>query len=97
MNGIELIAAERKEQVEKHKRTIKQDKELNKDFQLSKAAGILIENMDVLWGYDRSMITWFTPKGWDHNIWNKMCHKSYKERLIIAGALIAAEIDRISE
>jgi hypothetical protein len=32
-----------------------------------------------------------------HNvkIWNKMAFKPYKERLIIAGALIAAEIDRL--
>jgi len=42
------------------------------------------------------MVTWFTPKGWDHKIWEKMCHKNYKKRLIIAGALIAAEIDRLN-
>ncbi len=29
------------------------------------------------------------------NIFTKMCYKPYEERLIIAGALIAAEIDRL--
>ena len=32
---------------------------------------------------------------WDEDLWQKMCNKSYKDRLIIAGALIAAEIDRL--
>jgi len=36
------------------------------------------------------------PNGWDVDIYKKMRNKSYKERLIIAGALIAAELDRLS-
>lgn len=36
------------------------------------------------------------PTGWDKSIWAKMCSKSYKERLIMAGALIAAELDRLT-
>ena len=35
------------------------------------------------------------PIEWDWKVWDYMINKSYKERLIIAGALIAAEIDRI--
>lgn len=37
----------------------------------------------------------FIPYKWDKNVWSKMIVKSYKERLIIAGALIAMEIDRL--
>lgn len=36
------------------------------------------------------------PSDWDDTISLKMCSKSYKERLIIAGALIAAELDRLT-
>ena len=35
------------------------------------------------------------PAIWDMVVVQKMCQKSYKERLIIAGALIAAEIGRV--
>lgn len=87
--GIELIAIERQEQIEKHHRTIAQDKELNADKQLSFAAKILISNSRI--EQEASC-----PKGWDLTLFRKMINKGYKERLIIAGALIAAEIDRIN-
>lgn len=35
------------------------------------------------------------PSFWDKALWKRMIEKPEKERLIIAGALIAAEIDRI--
>lgn len=35
------------------------------------------------------------PENWDKAIFDKMISKPWKQRLIIAGALIAAEIDRI--
>ena len=37
-----------------------------------------------------------TPNGWDQEIWEKMIRKPHQERLIIAGALIAAELDRLN-
>jgi len=37
------------------------------------------------------------PASWDGTIVEKMCNRSYKEKLIIANALIAAEIDRINK
>lgn len=47
-SGIELIAAERQEQIEKHGRTIKSDIANNKDFQLSYAASTLCcENWEI--------------------------------------------------
>jgi len=35
------------------------------------------------------------PPGWDDEIWKRMLDQPIKQRLIMAGALIAAEIDRI--
>ena len=86
--GIELIAEERQEQIEKHGRSIERDVKENDNYQLSNAAGLLalIDNNDV---------RLLCPKGWNELHWKRMCDKSYEQRLIIAGALIAAEIDRI--
>jgi len=90
--GIELIAEERQEQIEKHRRTIEQDVKENSHYQLSTAAGMLCWVDEEDFGDDSNG---FCPVGWDSDIWNHMIGKSYKERLIIAGALIAAEIDRL--
>ena len=91
--GIELIAQERKEQIEKHGKTVKKDVELNEDYQLSSAASLLTEAIDN----DTLMVIAHDtlPKGWDLKMWQKMWDKSFAERLIIAGALIAAEYDRL--
>lgn len=88
LTGVDLILVERKEQLTKHKRTLQADREFNDVGQLSVAAGILSqkfipENLPLI------------PKNWNASIWQKMISKPYKERLIIAGALIAAEIDRV--
>jgi len=37
------------------------------------------------------------PASWDKTIIEKLCNRSYKEKLIIAKSLIAAEINRISK
>lgn len=88
--GIELIAQERKEQIEKHGRTIKRDVSENIDNQLMIAAEILSEEY-----YEYHVSTIPPPPNRDRKIWIKMLSKPYKERLIIAGAFIAAEIDRL--
>ena len=90
--GIELIAEERQEQIEKHNRTIESDIKNNGAFQLSKAAAALI-HPDFRTAKDRFRVM---PNEWDDLITLKMCRKSYEDRLVIAGALIAAEIDRIN-
>jgi hypothetical protein len=82
--GIKLIAQEREEQIEKHGRTIQSDLENNSN-------GELLEAAVVLTGLDGSK--WF-PDNWDVNLSMKMIRKSKIEKLVIAGALIAAEIDR---
>ncbi len=87
--GIELIAQEREEQIEKHGRSINKDVIENSLYQLSEAAKKLISGVDV-------PREWIAPIRWSGPIWRKMIKKSYKDRLIIAGALIAAEIDRLN-
>lgn len=97
MTGIELISQERQEQLTKHGRTVQQDKELNTEYQLTDAASALAVNMPegVEAAYIQGQLS-NPPIGWNKNKWEEMLKKPYKERLAIAGALIAAEIDRIS-
>jgi len=90
--GIELIAIERQEQIEKHGRTIEQDIINNSQFQLTEAASFLCNPETDPEDYD---IQEYLPVGWDLDLFTNICHKPYIERLIIAGALIAAEIERI--
>lgn len=91
--GIELISKEREEQIKKHSRTVDQDVRLNKKKQLVSAASALIlcDSQKEI----KAMAEYGCPQGWDKAIWSKMINKPYKERLIIAGALIAAEYDRV--
>jgi len=91
--GIELIAIERKEQIEKHGRGLRQDVLFNDNSQLAFAAKQLLENNPVLRaiGFGSS-----TPQNWEKQTWGKIYNKPYKDRLIIAGALIAAELDRLN-
>lgn len=84
MTGIELISKERSEQIEKHGYSLQMDSVLNTDYQLSYAATALLR-------FPRGG----APKGWDPIGWVKIAEKPYRERLIIAGALIAAELDRL--
>lgn len=85
MTGIELIAKERQEQIEKHGHTIEKDIIENDGNQLRWAAQGLIstieEDFSSEWEGDKAM---------------KMLAKPEIERLIVAGALIAAEIDRLN-
>ncbi len=84
--GIELIAQERQEQIEKHGRTVQDDIKYNHQQQLRVAAMRLLYSDASNAGY---------PTNWNPDIWKKMKSKDYEDRLIIAGALIAAELDRI--
>lgn len=84
--GIELISQEREEQINKHNRSIEKDVDWNYNKELSEAAWKLLSP-----DYEKS------PERWgDGSTFNKMQDKSYYDRLIIAGALIAAELDRLS-
>jgi hypothetical protein len=91
--GIELIEIERTEQIEKHGRTVEKDVKTNYLCQLSFAAAILSCPNPIQ--YMSKENNYSCPDGWSQKIWDKIRVKPYKERLIIAGALIAAEIDRL--
>lgn len=94
MTGIELIAKEREEQLTKHNRSIRSDHYINGNYELCSAASMLLYNptqespMELL----RETVL----KNWNQSILIRMDAKSYKDRLVIAGALIAAEIDRLN-
>jgi hypothetical protein len=88
--GIELIAQERKEQIEKHQYSRKHDEMINDNGQLIDAA---IQLLAV--EYNEGWDSYNTPSGWNKDIMARMINKTRRQRLIIAGALIAAELDRI--
>jgi hypothetical protein len=82
--GIDLIAKERKEQIEKHGRTIEKDVTENDNGQLKYGAVALLNSIEEDF-----------PSEWDSELCKKMMAKTELEKVIIAGALIAAEIDRL--
>jgi hypothetical protein len=81
--GIELIAEERQEQIEKHGFTIEADSHYKSD-ELKSAARYLLSDMAQDY-----------PRTWSQKYKHQFDIKSPIEKLIVAGALIAAEIDRI--
>lgn len=83
--GVELIAQERQEQLTKHNRSMEEDRTYN-------GSGELIQGATALLIQDLA----YMPLNWDGRIVLKMMDKPYMERLAIAGALIAAELDRIN-
>lgn len=87
--AIELIAIERKEQFEKHGRTVEKDLFYNDKDQMIDAAGKLTIRNPLLNG--RMLLS--APIGWDEATWQKMLLKPFKERCVIAAALLAAQID----
>jgi len=89
--GIELIAAERQEQIEKHGRTVEMDVKENYETELSYFAGLICHA-----NANSADVMSYLPPKWDKVICKHILSKPYKQRLIIAGALIAAEIDRLN-
>lgn len=88
LTGAEMIAQEREEQLTKHGRTVVADMLFN-------TRGQLIYGAMALLAKDTESNIYYFPVEWDGRICKKMYEKPYKERLIIAGALIAAELDRL--
>lgn len=91
MTGIELIAKERQEQLEKHGISIENDATYNKAYQLTEGAAILATEM---FPTSRKRFA-AMPSDWGDQQCLKMCNKPRFQRLVIAGALIAAELDKI--
>ena len=92
--GIELIAKERLEQIVKHGHTPEDDAINNTEGQFNVAVFALISDGGEEGMTDQDFMH-FLPKGWDKAKWLYLCRKSRKERLAIAGALLAAELDRM--
>lgn len=90
MTGIELIAKERKEQLEKHGISVKNDAQFNSLMEYNGLPALPLAAIGLL---DDSMSR--VPSHWDRKRLEHMRSKPYKERLIIAGAFLAAEIDRV--
>lgn len=80
--GVEMIAIERREQKVKHNKSIKHDYEQYPDFELADAAEALISNN--LFKF---------PRTWNLEYCKKLLDKPYMERLVVAGAFLAAQID----
>lgn len=91
--GIGLIAQEREEQINKHGRTASHDLENNEHGDLGDAASIM--SMFEFGCNEPEEMAENFPHDWDREMCRKMINKPYRERLIIAGAMIAAELDRM--
>lgn len=89
--GIDLIGKERVEQIEKHGRSIEMDLKNNSNRQLVVGASALLQPIDDTMAEHLKLF----PEDWDKSICEKMTNRSYKARVIIAGALLCAELDRI--
>jgi len=89
--GIEILAEERQKQIDKYGFTAQQSinhPEWYDNYQLQFAAFTLLAHEF------EEQVEIQTPDGWDEDWFRKMNSKARLERLTIAGALIAAEIDR---
>lgn len=89
MTGVQLIATERREQIMKHKRTVLNDLKTNTNNELLLAASRLLTQ--VL-GNSGHYPAW--PSHWDDAICDKMDAKTDFEKVQIAGAFMAADLDR---
>lgn len=95
--GIELIAQERAEQIEKHGKTVHSDVDSNHKNQLLSAIMMIISNT----GFTKRFIEMpseilddLRPDNWDRLTCRKILSKSIVGQLQVLGALAAAEIDR---
>lgn len=104
--GIELIAKERQEQIEKHGWNAKHDDKHNTG-ELADAAAVCASTVRIYNKFEYANNThfdvlamkgWKLPLDWDGNRLldnNKSSKKTRIHQLKVAGALIAAEIDRL--
>lgn len=105
--GIELITEERQEQIKKHNWSADHDDKHNTG-ELADAAAICASTVRIYNKFEYANNThfdvlamkgWNLPLNWNGNVLLDNCKSSYKTRihqLKVAGALIAAEIDRIN-
>lgn len=82
MTGVEKIAQKRLDQKIKHGHSIRSDYESYPDYELMTAAQAILTG-------DPEMM----PDSWDRATSIRLCSKSLEDRLITAGAMLAAQID----
>lgn len=90
--GIELITEERQKQIDKHGFTGEHHANHPKWYDKNQ----LIYAARFLALPDLTYTDW-VPTNWDRKWFKDLCLRSHEERLKIAGALIAAEIDRLQK
>lgn len=100
LNGVELIQQERQKQIDKHGFTGKHSVENPQWYeknQLIHASQLLLnlDNEDLV--RPMTLEGHFYPENWNKEWFLRLMNKPYKKRLVIAGALIASEIDRLNE
>lgn len=88
--GIELLSEERQKQIDKHGFTGAHHATHPGWYNQNQ----LIEAARYLSTPHVSHNTWY-PANWDAHWFYDLCKRSHKERLVIAGALVAAELDRL--
>lgn len=91
MTGSMAISLERQDQLTRHGVSVEDDAKYNTSYQLIEAACVMVN--PALHSYSDRLIAMNTPKDWDQIRFRQMARKPYLERLAIAGALIAAQLD----
>ena len=87
--GLQLIVDERLKQIDKHGFTA--EHHFNNPQFYDKGQLIYASRLLSMLQIHLPM----TPANWDQQWFNNLTERSHKQRLIIAGALIAAELDRL--
>ena len=85
--GIIEIYNERCEQINKHGFNVEHDRKENEFGELKLVVAAIMSNDPDLFG----------RTGWSWDWWEKITQKSEREKLAVCGALLAAEIERITE
>lgn len=97
--GIELIAQEREEQIERHDYSIQHDVNLNSGNQLLQAIMLVVSNVSFrragISPMPQEAFEDLKPDGWDAKACTKFCDKNDIESLKLIGGWAAAEIDRL--
>lgn len=90
--GVELIAAERQKQIDKHNFTGEHHANHPEWYD----QGQLLDAARVLSYEDTSVFLDWCPENWGLDWFRKLLQKPHKERIVISGALIASELDRLN-
>ena len=90
-SGLELIAQERQKQITKHGFTGKWQAERPAYYE----TGQLLDVAKTMLNMDIVLRDHPTPLNWDPVWYTRLTEKPFDERVVIAGALIVAELDRL--